>query len=197
MKTVLSLCLLVFFNACWGQKNVPMEFEKFDVETYKKNENKGLGLYSFTLPDGTEVVQSESELHFSHTETPPDPEMFEIYKEFYKNTFIQKKGKFFKKGNWEKGVWYYFDREGNLIEKKDHDKPFKNFPWEKVTTFMVTNGIPMEQIWGIERQADEKGAFWYISWIKDTKTKMGEIITIDANTGKVIKKQEQSFAREI
>ena len=67
---------------------------------------------------------------------------FMIQKTFYPNGNIREKGLKIVKGNIYKGMWYYFDEKGKLIQTIDNDKLF-GFKWEQVEKFMEENQIPM------------------------------------------------------
>ena len=41
----------------------------------------------------------------------------------------------YKDNGFEVGIWKIYDGDGKLVEVRDYDAPFKNYPWEEVRKF--------------------------------------------------------------
>jgi hypothetical protein len=101
-----------------------------------------------------------------------------------------------------KGIWYYFDESGKLIQEIDEDKPYK-FTFDDVLQFCRKNGIKVnkgyEDTWeypgnmtatNILRECFEGSCWWRIAYkIPNGVETDEEIIKLDGVTGKVISKE--------
>ena len=99
----------------------------------------------------------------------------------------------------QKGIWYEFDEQGNLIKEMDYDKPFK-FTFEDIVKFCERENIPLTkgpimQSTGfhttIRRSVENNKAIWQIEWLK--KPDIIEKILIDGVTGEVISKKDMKY----
>ncbi len=131
---------------------------------------------------------------------------FMIQKTFYPNGNIKEKGLKIVNGNIYKGIWYYYDENGKLINTIDNDKIF-GFSWEQVEKFMEENKIPMmlgnDYHRGIsmnrwspllypkssERDNTQKAGrnLWEITW-KGEEWNQYYSVVLDGDTGKMLKR---------
>ena len=148
----------------------------------------------FTI-DKPVIYQSKSTIGYVQKDTPPMPNMFYRYKEFYLNGNLKENGLRCKKGAFQKGVWSYYDSTGKLTKEVDYDKPYK-ITWEQIERFISKKNIPLEKIFSISRKILViEGTLWYILWEK--KPDDGELITIDGDTGEIINVTYQNLRKEI
>ncbi|MBC9798460.1 hypothetical protein [Sinomicrobium weinanense] len=186
MKHLILLVCMVAFTACKAQqKDTTMTVEKFDIENYHKNEDKSFGNYYFQLPNGVKVVQSKVGDEYSQRETPPSPATFETYKRFHPNGILKFQGEMYiNNGDWQKGVWKYYDEEGKLIKEVNYDKPYI-FDWDDVMSYISKNNIGLQdKNTRIRRDNDPDHPKWYIEWRKEFGRR--ETVTLDGKTGKVL-----------
>jgi len=143
-----------------------------------------------------EIVEANSGL--SYREFVKDS-YFIITKGYFRNGNIKGKGLFFNNKTFQKGTWYEFDESGKLIKETDYDKPYK-FTFEEIVKFCENEKIPLQkgpilQSTGyhtvIRRDFNAESSWWQIEWLK--KPNVIEIITLDGNTGKVLKRQDTDY----
>ena len=121
-------------------------FEKFDRENWeeKNKEFKGKGgEYPgvYYLNDGSEVDYSNNSVNT----LAPKPFFYVEYKEFYDNSFIKIKGKYFGRfdvgsNSTKIGMWYEFDEKGNLIKETNEDNKFGKFGYNELLNFLNEKG---------------------------------------------------------
>jgi len=201
MKKILLLLFTLSFGSCKTEmitdKKEENMFEKFDIETYKKNENQS-GQYFKTLPDGTEIMQSQHGDGFLENVYPKNS-WFMTQKLYYKNGVLKEKIERCIKGSFQKGIGYFYDENGVLLKEIDYDKPYRKFSWEKLLELLKQKDISMENVDSIGRRETTLGARWYVEYIKDPITEMGEILTIDAENepGKILNVKPQDFRKHL
>ena len=134
---------------------VTKEFEKMDFKKIKEkylklhpDVNPQASLYGYNYDEKfddkiinydfyeTKIggIQSGTELTY-YNNSP-----FMIIREFYSNGNIKQKGLYIIKGDYYKGIWYYYNEKGDLTNSIDYDTYFK-FSWEDVALFMNENSI--------------------------------------------------------
>ncbi|SCY49509.1 hypothetical protein SAMN02927916_2297 [Flavobacterium anhuiense] len=183
---------------------IDKNFEIFDFYFFEKNKTTIDGLDMFksesvykTLDNGTfiEIIKSKN---YSYSETPLNS-FFMISKTYFLNGNIQSKGLAFNWSSFLKGLRYEFDESGNLIKETDYDKHYQ-FTFEEIVKFCENEKIPLQkgpilQNTGyhtvIRRNFNCENSWWQIEWLKKPNTI--EIITLDGNTGKVLKRQEADY----
>lgn len=184
MNRFLLIILILFtFN-----KQVNMEKTKddrMDVVRFKQNVQDGE--YNFTEIDGTRVRQFDSQLYYVEESLSPNA-YFGLYREFYLDGKIKKKGVYFLNG-FNKGVWETYDEDGRVIDRIDYDEPYKQYPWEVIEEFCNQHKINLfDERTSIARRKNEKGDYvWIIIWDNPKRVKGNAIcVTIDVKTRKVI-----------
>ena len=179
-------------------------FEIFDFYFFEKNKItigdldmfKSESVYK-TLDNGTfiEIIKSNN---YCYSETPLNS-FFMISKTYFLNGNIQSKALSFNWSGFLKGLRYEFDESGKLIKETDYDKPYK-FTFEEIVKFCENEKIPLQkgpilQSTGyhtvIRRDFNANSSWWQIEWLK--KPNVIEIITLDGNTGKVLKRQDTDY----
>ncbi|MFL9482350.1 hypothetical protein ACI6Q2_06185 [Chitinophagaceae bacterium LWZ2-11] len=104
--------------------------EKFNIEQF--NSNQKSGQYSYQIND-TIITQwkSGNDTYYVQTLEPPLPDMFITKSIFFNIGVLQIKGKVFKKGEFQKGIWQYYDEHGKLIKEVNYDSAYK-FSWDDI-----------------------------------------------------------------
>lgn len=143
-----------------------------------------------------------------------DNSPFMIQKTFYPNGNIQEKGVKKVGGNIYKGVWYYYDKTGKLINTIDNDKLF-GFSWEQIEKFMKENDIPMLlgnvyhghnsiRRWtpllypqSSEKDSTQKSGrnLWSITYKGEGWNQYFEVV-LDGDTGKILKRTKYWVSEE-
>jgi len=139
---ILGFFLIIGCKAQTGINNKAIKkdttmIEKFNFEDYNRRmENNPMG-FTYVENDGTHIVLGGPPGP-SIRETPPLPKFYQIYKEYYDNGNIKKKGKML--GGEEIGTWEYYDISGNkTIEEKDNK--FGKFSYNDVYKFLEKEGL--------------------------------------------------------
>jgi hypothetical protein len=157
---------------------------KFDLETYNKNKQGGQYIFQ---KNGVTIKQTDFADGFSETVTRPDS-YIEHYKEFYKNTLLKAEGNIFRKGEFEVGIWYFYNEYGQQQKTVNYDEPYK-FTLEKALEFLKKNDLSLKDKWtSINRQSDTVGNVWIISHANghEDVNIILQHIHLDATNGKVL-----------
>lgn len=207
MKTIPIITIILVLFSCNAQeknkqekttqKHTEMTTEIFDLETF--NKNKVNDVYSFKR-NGIEIQQIQTgkgdDLIYTEYETPNAPELFFIYKEFYYNGSLKEKGKRFKQGKFQKGIWQEYDKKANLIKETNYDTPY-NFNFEQLVKLLNDKEYKIDLLdkntligRGIGG-SDWKGKIdtnptWYIVW--KNKPMRRETLKIDGITGDILER---------
>jgi hypothetical protein len=151
MKKIFMIAILLAISSCRTGliteelKKGNKMFEKYDLNDWeeKNKEYKGKGEYEdvYYFKDGSQVNASNNRIFI----LPPNPFFHVEYKEFYDNGFIKQKGKYFgifDLGSFSTkiGIWYEFDKKGNLIKQTDEDIKFGKFGYNDLLNFLDKNG---------------------------------------------------------
>jgi hypothetical protein len=197
-----------------GYPIVTKKFEIFDFETYEQRppaKPNGYRNSTYVLKLPNEIVKvfriRGGSNGFYYNIYYPNS-YFCVFKEYYSNGNIKRKGTMCVQEGFAKGIWYEFDEFGKLIEETDYDKPFE-FTFEDVVEFCKKNDIRVEkgyesveeyrrtgstQIW---REYFESSCQWKIEYRKeDPKAQQGLVeitIRLDGKTGKVISKTQMEY----
>ena len=181
---------------------VTPEFEKFDSSYFERiryeDSNEGLEI----LQNGTLIKMEEYNTHKAYFEHRKN-QYFYISKVYYPNGNIKEKGLYY--SEFEKGVWYNFDEQGNLTDSIDHDEPYK-FTFEQILEFARKEGIEyrkfdveyklsrIEKYTELLRFCDEnyKKHVWFIRHWNRQRRQLEEIM-IDGVTGEVLERQFTDF----
>ena len=131
-------------------------FETFDFELfeklkkldkdYQKNLAEGNDRVSVVLPDGTYyfiVAPSKIGDIYLFEEIPPYS-YFSLVKSYDKRGYIIDKGLWGMPAYWEKGRWYYFNKEGKLEKTINYDEVSK-FTFEQVEDFCLSKGMKLRR----------------------------------------------------
>lgn len=116
--------------------------EKFDFQTWEQNNKKFKGKGNlpdnYYLQDGSMVMLAEPELYI----TPAKPAFYVIYKEFYENESVKRKGRYFGLSSniLPIGIWWEFDENGNLTKEVNEDTKFGKFSYDDVLKFLNKKG---------------------------------------------------------
>ncbi len=201
MKIIPIITLILILFSCNGQEESKqkiknqseMTTEKFDIETF--NKNKVNNEYSFLLESGKKIEQMQAgdgeSLIYIEYETPKDPELFYVYKEYHNNGVLKLKGERFKQGGkFQKGIWKKYNSNSSLSEEIDYDKPFK-FTFEQLLELIKKEKDTInlfDKNTSIARRNDSEGTDWFITYRKEFGRR--EVIKVDGVTGEIL---ERSF----
>ncbi|KFF24362.1 hypothetical protein IW16_21070 [Chryseobacterium vrystaatense] len=174
------------------------KFEKFDSVKYNSRSNLDSRVLRENKLDGCYLEMDKDNTYGWYGMTLKDS-YYRITKIYYPNGNIKKKGLSANTGNFQKGVWYEFDEQGNLIKETDYDKPF-TFTFEDILKFCEKHRIkinkgPILQSTGwhndIFRDIQNGKPIWRIEHLK--KTNLVEVIKIDGVTGKVLETSSYGY----
>jgi len=118
---------------------VSPQFEKFDFEKLDSIRYKDQNWGTETLENGTKIFMEELKNQCVIEISPPN-EYFYIKKIFHKNGKINGKGLGFNYVGFKKGVWYFYDKRGQLEKTVDYDAPF-TFTFEQMLEFAKKEGV--------------------------------------------------------
>ena len=150
MKKIVALIILLIMSSCKSgliteklKKGNDM-FEKFNFEKWEKDniqfkEHEYSSVY--ILKDSTKMYINDNEINI----LPQKPFFYVEYKEFYNNSFIKIKGKYFGRfdvgsNSTKIGMWYEFDEKGNLIKETNEDNKFGKFGYNELLNFLNQKG---------------------------------------------------------
>ncbi|WP_326982454.1 hypothetical protein VUJ46_20080 [Chryseobacterium sp. MYb264] len=197
-KILICICLSIFMQ-CHTQKidnllpRVDEKFEKFDIESFNKNSVRG---YVLIQKENTISIQEIQSFGFIERQYNANS----IFKKnifFYKNGYIKKKGILFSEGS-QIGIWYYFDESGKLIKEEDTDSGYLFKP-EDIIKYCKKNNIELSKGYherdgyqtSIYKNEVDGKKVWLISYINSLNKQDKEIkLTLDGQTGKVVKREE-------
>jgi len=203
MKYFVYILIVVFFNNCIAPKNkkiqkdilipeVDKKFELFNIEFFEK-ETK-----SRKIKENEILIEENVQSYGYIRKIYYDSSFFKYNKKFYENKGIKEKGIIFNYGS-QYGVWYYFDKKGNLIKEINTDEGY-DFGWGDVIKFCRKNGAVLEKGYPkrgglkteIYKNEEEGNKVWTISYY-NTKTDEYLEVTLDGKTGKEIKRRPLEF----
>ena len=181
-------------------------FETFDFELfeklkkldkdYQKNLDRGKNKASVVLPDGTYYfILDDTKVDGTYLvcETP-FYSYFSLLKSYDKRGYITEKGLYGEPASWQKGRWYYFNKERKLEKTINYDDVSK-FSFEEVEAFCLAKGMKLHRGYQGEgaliRRIYESGAdynCWKIIYRKHGYT--FDEYKLDLQTGKVISYRE-------
>ena len=184
---------------------VTPEFETFDSIRFERIKTAPhLSEGREILENGTEILMDKKSSRNYYSEYPVNSYFF-ISKIYYLNGNIKAKGLYFVYNGFQKGLWYYFDEQGNLTDSIDHDKPFR-FTFEQVLAFAREEGLefmktPVDWIYydpmypQIKREYNPISGecWWEIKWYKGLPLEVIVQIRLDGITGKEISRTEESW----
>lgn len=145
---IFCLCVVysfISFHSCNGQeektrnnkKNLPFEtvtvksvkISKLDIQEFTKHQIDGG--WTFNDKNGN-TVHITKDVDEYWEETINKNSVFTQRRNYYLNGSIKLNSWYFHDSGFAKGIWTYYNKQGNVIKIEDNDTPFRNFSWEKV-----------------------------------------------------------------
>ena len=185
-------------------------FETFDFELfeklkkldkdYQKKLAEGNDYVSVVLPDGTYFYiddSSKTKDYYYIKEIPPYS-YFAVAKSYDRRGYITEKGLLGDPHFWEKGRWYYFNKEGKLEKTINYDEVSK-FTFEEVEDFCLSKGMKLRRGYKGEgaliRRIYIPGVSyncWEIIYIL-VGDEYGDYYRLDLQTGKVLSYRKYEY----
>ena len=185
-------------------------FETFDFELfeklkkldkdYQKNLDRGKNKVSVVLPDGTYYfILDDTKVDGTYLvcETP-FYSYFSLLKSYDKRGYITEKGLYGEPVSWQKGRWYYFNKEGKLEKTINYDEVSK-FTFEEVEDFCLSKGMKLRRGYKGEgaliRRIYIPGVSyncWEITYIL-VGDEYGDYYRLDLQTGKVLSYRKYEY----
>ena len=177
-----------------------MTTEKIDTQRFLWNKDKN-DIYTFVNYKGQKVVQrwmSSGGVYYFYETRRKENELIEEYRRYFNDGKLNVEGFQYKDNGFEVGIWKIYDGDGKLVEVRDYDAPFKNYPWEEVRKFLERErGIDFfDKRTTVSRYVDEKHpAGWGIRYY-DKKNQTFKYIGLDCATRKIVEENEFSITRD-
>ena len=206
---VFILAAFIVAGSCGAQRKVKvskikggkqMTTEKIDKQRFHWNKDKN-DIYTFVNYKGQKVVQrwmSSGGVYYFYETRRKENELIEEYRRYFNAGKLNVEGFQYKDNGFEVGIWKIYDGDGKLVEVRDYDAPFKNYPWEEVRKFLERErGIDFfDKRTTVSRYVDEKHpAGWGIRYY-DKKNQTFKYIGLDCATRKIVKENEFSIVRD-
>ena len=177
-----------------------MTTEKIDTQRFLWNKDKN-DIYTFVNYKGQKVVQrwmSSGGVYYFYETRRKENELIEEYRRYFNDGKLNVEGFQYKNYGFACGIRKIYDKNGKLIEVRDYDAPFKNYPWEEVRKFLERErGIDFfDKRTTVSRYVDEKHpAGWGIRYY-DKKNQTFKYIGLDCATRKIVEENEFSITRD-
>ena len=206
---VFILAAFIVAGGCSAQSGVKitkikggkqMTTEKIDTQRFLWNKDKN-DEYAFVNFKGQKVVQkwtSDGGVYYYYETRRKENELIEEYRRYFNDGKLNVEGFQYKDNGFEVGIWKIYDGDGKLVEVRDYDAPFKNYPWEEVRKFLERErGIDFfDKRTTVSRYVDEKHpAGWGIRYY-DKKNQTFKYIGLDCATRKIVEENEFSIVRD-
>ena len=206
---VFILAAFIVAGSCGAQRKVKvtkikggkqMTTEKIDTHRFLWNKDKN-DEYVFTNYKGQKVIQkwtSDGGVYYYYETRRKEDELIEEYRRYFNDGKLNVEGFQYKNYGFACGIRKIYDKNGKLIEVRDYDAPFKNYPWEEVRKFLVRErGIDFfDKRATVSRYVDEKHpAGWGIRYY-DKKNQTFKYIGLDCATRKIVEENEFSITRD-
>ena len=206
---VFILAAFIVASSCGAQRKVKvtkikggkqMTTEKIDTQRFHWNKDKN-DIYTFVNYKGQKVVQrwmSSGGVYYFYETRRKESELIEEYRRYFNDGKLNVEGFQYKDNGFEVGIWKIYDGDGKLVEVRDYDAPFKNYPWEEVRKFLERErGIDFfDKRTTVSRYVDEKHpAGWGIRYY-DKKNQTFKYIGLDCATRKIVEENEFSITRD-
>ena len=206
---VFILAAFIVAGSCGAQRKVKvskikggkqMTTEKIDKQRFHWNKDKN-DIYTFVNYKGQKVVQrwmSSGGVYYFYETRRKENELIEEYRRYFNAGKLNVEGFQYKDNGFEVGIWKIYDGDGKLVEVRDYDAPFKNYPWEEVRKFLERErGIDFfDKRTKVSRYVDEKHpAGWGIRYY-DKKNQTFKYIGLDCATRKIVEENEFSIVRD-
>lgn len=173
-----------------NNEDMAIKQDTFDIDSFEKNKD-GANQLRITKDNGEEILNIFFVDMYLEYYTPPLPKLYTIYKEYYLNGRLKKKGYYI--DELKIGKWEYYDEKGNkTIEDMD-----KQFSTAKYTYSQII--ILLDQLGEINIKTGENRENVNLHYNKQLKQWYarirnplygGNIYIINANNGEIFKKGE-------
>ena len=208
-SSVFILAAFIVASSCGAQRKVKvtkikggkqMTTEKIDTHRFLWNKDKN-DEYVFTNYKGQKVIQkwtSDGGVYYYYETRRKEDELIEEYRRYFNDGKLNVEGFQYKDNGFEVGIWKIYDGDGKLVEVRDYDAPFKNYPWEEVRKFLERErGIDFfDKRTTVSRYVDEEHpAGWGIRYY-DKKNQTFKYIGLDCATRKIVEENEFSIMRD-
>ena len=206
---VFILAAFIVASSCGAQRKVKvtkikggkqMTTEKIDTHRFLWNKDKN-DEYVFTNYKGQKVIQkwtSDGGVYYYYETRRKEDELIEEYRRYFNDGKLNVEGFQYKNYGFACGIRKIYDKNGKLIEVRDYDAPFKNYPWEEVRKFLERErGIDFfDKRTTVSRYVDEEHpAGWGIRYY-DKKNQTFKYIGLDCATRKIVEENEFSIMRD-
>ena len=206
---VFILAAFIVAGSCGAQRKVKvtkikggkqMTTEKIDTHRFLWNKDKN-DEYVFTNYKGQKVIQkwtSDGGVYYYYETRRKEDELIEEYRRYFNDGKLNVEGFQYKNYGFACGIRKIYDKNGKLIEVRDYDAPYKNYPWEEVRKFLERErGIDFfDKRTTVSRYVDEKHpAGWGIRYY-DRKNQTFKYIGLDCATRKIVEENEFSITRD-
>ena len=177
-----------------------MTTEKIDTQRFHWNKDND-DIYTFVNYKGQKVIQrwmSYDGVYYFYETRRKENELIEEYRRYFNDGKLNVEGFQYKNYGFACGIRKIYDKNGKLIEVRDYDAPFKNYPWEEVRKFLERErGIDFfDKRTTVSRYVDEKHpAGWGIRYY-DKKNQTFKYIGLDCATRKIVEENEFSIMRD-
>ena len=206
---VFILAAFIVAGSCGAQRKVKvtkikggkqMTTEKLDTHRFHWNKDND-DIYTFVNYKGQKVIQrwmSYDGVYYFYETRRKENELIEEYRRYFNDGKLNVEGFQYKNYGFACGIRKIYDKNGKLIEVRDYDAPFKNYPWEEVRKFLERErGIDFfDKRTTVSRYVDEKPpAGWGIRYY-DKKNQTFKYIGLDCATRKIVEENEFSITRD-
>lgn len=172
------------------------EFERFDEAKFGHLIKSGNYRGALNEDYFIELLRGKEELYYYlyHVDS-----YFKLTRAYFANGNIKFKGLHFNYHSFPKGVWRFFNEQGEVIREVDYDAPFQ-FTFEDVLRFCEKEGIAVDKGYipqgsgfhtCVYRKESDGECWWKIEHLKAISTI--EVIHLDGKTGRVISRLEYEY----
>jgi hypothetical protein len=167
--------------------------ERLDIDFIHK-EIAEVGMYEKSLSDGTCLRIADWDNGRYKLELTPANSYFSLIKFCHPNGVVSAKGYQFHDGGFDKGIWYYYDEPGYLMEEVNYDN-MRQFSFEQVLRFckgndiQVNKGHSQELFFETIIYYGEETNTWGI-YYHDKSIAKFKRIGLDGNTGDIVSTEE-------
>ncbi len=203
MKKILIFIWLSIFIQCQVQEKdsfaipvVNSSSEKFDIKILKQKNRLDTFFLSYNN-ESTIVRQLQDQSYGFIDRVFYQKTYFTLIKKYYRNKNIKDKGISFNEGS-PIGIWYHFDETGKLIKEENTDEGYTFTP-EDLVKYCKKNNIELSKGYH-ESEGYQTSVYkselngkkvWKISYLISFNKQEKEVkLTLDGQTGKVIKREE-------
>ena len=205
---VFILAAFIVAGSCGAQRKVKvtkikggkqMTTEKLDTQRFHWNKDKN-DEYTFVNYKGQKIIQkwaSDGGVYYYYETRRKENELIEEYRRYFNDGKLNVEGFQYKNYGFAYGIRKIYDKNGKLVEVRDYDAPYKNYPWEEVRKFLERErGVDFfDERTIIGRNVDAKNpAGWGVRYY-DKKEQMLKYIELDCATRKVILEKESHIIK--